>query len=49
VHGVIFAELEKFVGAAAGPDAWPKLLAAAGLVASGERWKSRTGVGSQQS
>jgi hypothetical protein len=31
VHGVIFAELEKFVGATAGPDAWPKLLAAAGL------------------
>jgi predicted hydrocarbon binding protein len=31
VHGLIFAELRKFVTGAMGDDAWPKLLMAAGL------------------
>lgn len=31
MHGTIFAELQKYVGAKLGPEAWPKLLAEAGL------------------
>lgn len=33
MHGTIFAELEKFVGARLGPDAWAALKAKAGLAA----------------
>jgi predicted hydrocarbon binding protein len=31
MHGIIFAELKKFAEAALGPEAWPRMLADAGL------------------